>query len=129
MTRFIVLVLALFLTTSETYAEWVEVGSTENFTEYADPETIRRKVNLAKIWTLSDFKTLQQTAGVSYLSMKQQWEFDCEEERHRMLMMAEFSGNMGKGAVVYSSPTEVKWTPVAPGSIGEGLWEFACGKK
>ena len=40
-----------------------------------------------------------------------------------------FSGNMGRGTVVYRNSTEHEWKPVPPGSLDHDLWEFACGKE
>lgn len=132
MTRFMILVLTLLLATSEVYAEWVEVGRTDGgeMTAYADSGTIRRKGDLVKMWSLLDYKTVQTGIGVLYLSTNQQNEYDCAEERTRILAFTWFSGNMGKGAAVYSgfSP-ENKWEPVSPGSVNKAMWKSACGKK
>jgi hypothetical protein len=40
-----------------------------------------------------------------------------------------FSGNMGSGEAVFSNSDESKWEPVAPDSLDQALWKFACGKK
>ena len=94
----------LILSCAPAYAEWAAVGSSENgggVTVYADRDTIRRKGDLVKMWYLSDFKTIQTVAGNSFLSEKDQSEFDCAEERTRLLAVTKFSGNMGRGQVVY----------------------------
>jgi hypothetical protein len=131
MTRLILITLLVLLCSGPVSAEWVELGSSQGrggYTLYADPDTIRRKGELVKMWGMSDFKTTQQTAGFSYLAMKQQWEFDCAEERHRTLAMIEFSGNMESGNVVYSDSVEGKWIPISPRSVGLSLWKVACDK-
>ena len=122
----------LILSSAPAYAEWAAVGSSENgggVTVYADRDTIRRKGDLVKMWYLSDFKTIQTVAGNSYLSSKLQDEYDCTEERHRLLTYTDFSGNMGSGTVGYSNSPENKWEPVQPKSIGQTLWEVACNKQ
>jgi len=96
---------------------------------YVDPDTIRRKGDLVKMWQLYDFKTVQTVAGDSYLSSKNQSEFDCTEERSRTLAYTWFSGNMGSDKPVYSNSDEGKWSPVEPRSVCLTLWKFACGKK
>jgi hypothetical protein len=50
-------------------------------------------------------------AGNSHLSSKAQDEYDCTEERHRLLSLTEFSGNKGSGEVVFSNTEESKWVP------------------
>jgi hypothetical protein len=36
---------------------------------------------------------------------------------------------MGKGTAGFHSNKEEAWSPVAPKTINEELWEYACGKK
>lgn len=112
------------------YAEWMSITKTEEGTTvYADPDTIRRKGNLVKMWDLHDFKTVQTAAGGSYLSSKAQNEYDYTEERFRVLVLSNFSGNMGTSILVYIDQDEKKWMPVPPHSVVQHLWAVACGKK
>ena len=125
-------VLTLLVLSSEpVYAEWVLTSGDDaaGLAVYVDPGTIRRKGNLAKMWQLYDYKTVQTVAGDSLLSMKRFNEYDCTEERTRMLAYTWFSGNMGSGKVVYSTPDEQQWEPVVLRSINRTLWNVACSKK
>jgi len=120
----------LVLSSSPAYAEWVAIGYSESlggYTVYVDPDTIRRKKDLVKVWALTDYTTLQTVADSSFLSSKAQNEFDCAEERQRELAVTWFSGNMGNGNGVWNNSDETKLRPVAPGSVGQGVWKFACG--
>ena len=128
MTRFIILVLTLFLTTSEAYAEWVKTDEQDTFTYYADPDTIRRNGNLVKMWELSDYKTIQTVAGKSILSFKVISEYDCAEEQIRILAEYGYSGQMGTGEIVFSHTKPDNWAPAMPGSMGQYKWAFACKK-
>jgi surface-adhesin protein E len=129
MKRFVLITL-LLLSSGPVYAEWVKVGETDDgMTVYYDPATIRRNRNLVTMWQFYDYKTVQTVAGIGFLTVKEQWEFDCAEERSRVLALTEFSGNMGSGTVVYSNSEVGKWQPVATRSMGQLLWKFACGKK
>jgi len=130
MKRLIVIIL-LVLSSSPAYAEWVKVSDSDEagMTVYVDPATIRRNRNLVKMWQFYDYKTVQTVAGIGFLTVKEQWEFDCAEERRRVLALTEFSGNMGSGTEVYTNSEVGKWQPVAPSSIGQLLWKFACDKK
>ena len=118
----------LVLSSAPAYAEWVEVGITDEATVYADPETIRRKGDLVKMWYLHDFKTTQTVLKKSYLSSRSQDEYDCTEDRHRALATTSFSGNMGSGKVRSSYSIKGKWEPVPPGTITQALWKVACDK-
>ncbi len=122
--------LMLLMTATVAMAEWTGVGENDDSIQYVDRATIRRNGNLVKMWDLRDFKTVQTDSGDSFLSSKAQNEYDCKEERSRILAFSWFSGQMGNGNVVYSnSETSMKWSPIGPGSIGEIKWKVACGKK
>jgi len=128
---FWLLITLLVLSTGPVYAEWVLTSGDDEagMTVYVDPDTIRRKGNLVKMWQLYDYKTVRTVAGDSFLSFQRQNEYDCTEERTRMLAYTWFSGNMGSGKVVYRTADEQKWEPVIPRSIDRSLWRVACSKK
>ena len=119
----------LVLSSGHAYAEWTAIGSSESlggYTVYVDPGTIRRNGDLVKVWALTDYTTRQTVADRSFLSSKAQNEFDCAEERQRELAVTWFSGNMGNGNGVWTNIDETMWRPLAPGSVGQGMWDFAC---
>jgi len=124
------LITLLVLSSGPAYAEWVLVSGgisdQVKMSVYTDPDTIRRKGDLVKMWHLYDFKTMMSG---SFLSFKAQREYDCTEERSRTLATTYFSGNMGTGKMVGTNSDETKWIPDSPGSVGEGLWNAACIKK
>src|SRR5512141_1257832 len=130
MTRLLLFIL-FFLSSAPAYAEWVEVGGNEEagVTVYADPDTISRKGDLARMWALFDSKTTQNIGVGLFMSRKDQREYDCTRERYRVLTFTQFSGNMESGTVSYSSSGEQQWVPVEPENTAQGLWKVACGKK
>lgn len=130
MTRPLLFIL-FFLSSVPAYAEWVVVGGNEEagVTVYADPDTISRKGDLAKMWELFDHQTTQNIGVGLFMSRKDQREYDCTKERYRVLTFTQFSGNMGSGKVGYSNSDEQQWVPVQPGSLDQSQWKLACGKK
>ena len=124
--------LAAFSTSA--MAEWTWVGSpTDNtFDIYIDQTTIRKQGNVAKMWGMRDYKSLQKSAGgESYLSRKVFYEYDCVEIRRRVLAITSFSGNIGKGEAVLSYQYDndnSKWQDVEPDSVGMISWKAACKK-
>lgn len=130
MTRLFLITL-LVLSSGAVYAEWVKIGGNDEngLTTYADPDTIRRKGDLVKMWTLYDYKIPQTEAGVSYLSLRMQDEYDCTDERTRSLAVTSYSGNMESGKPIYNNSDAGKWAPIAPRTLYQTLWKFACGKK
>jgi len=97
---------------------------------YVARSTIRRSGDLAKMWDMYDFKTVQTIAGKRVLSVRNQHEYDCKSARRRMLSTTGFAGHMGKGAVVAFDNTPMAWERVTSGDFVEACyWKVACGKK
>ena len=128
---FCLLTTHLVLSPEPVYAEWLLVSGDDaaGLTVYVDPGTIRQKGNIAKMWQLYDYKTVQRVAGDSLLSMKRFNEYDCSERLTRMLGYTWFSGNMGSGGVVFSTTEVQPWEPVGSRTINHTLWQVACSKK
>ena len=120
----------LILSSAPAYAEWVEVAKGGNATSYMDPDTIRSKGTMVKMWGLDDQKSTQTSdrEGKSYLSLKLQMEFDCAEEQLRTLAEHGYSGKMGTGEIVFSHTKPSNWAPPIPASVGQANWKFACKK-
>ena len=131
MIRLLLIALTLLvLSSGPAYAEWVKVSDSDETgkTVYVDPATVRRNSNLVKMWQFYDYKTVQTVGGNRFLTAKEQWEFDCAEERSRVVARKEFSGNMGSGTMVFTNSQVGKWTPVVPDSVGQTVWKVACEK-
>ena len=138
MKRLLLLTL-LVLSSGSAYGEWEKaIGDGENavagepvkYSMYIDPDTIRHKENLVNRWELFDFNRIQTFGGKSYLSKTVLAEYDCAEEQHRFLAIAYYSLEMGHGVVVYRDERgPSRWMPVITGSVGQALWNLACGKK
>ena len=131
MTRLLLITLLILLWSGPAYAEWVivSINGEAGVTVFVDPDTIWRKGDMVTMWELRNFKTVRTAADTAYLSTKTQTEFDCAEERMRMLEFSMFAGNMGSGDVVLEKADEEKWEPVAPGTVNQALWKRACAKK
>ena len=121
----------IMLGSGPVYAEWVLTSGDDEvgLKVYVDPESIRRKGNLAKMWQLYDYKTVQTVAGDSLLSFQRHNEYNCAEPRSRMLAYTWFSSNMGRGRVVYKTTEEQQWERIISGSIDQTLWKVACNKQ
>jgi len=126
----LLLVTIVLLNSAPAYAEWVKVsdGDDSGKTVYVNPATIRRNSNLVKMWQLYDYKTVQTLGGIRFLTAQEQWEYDCAEERGRVVALKGFSGNMASGTMVYTNSEVGKWVPVTPGTTGRTVWKVACGK-
>jgi len=121
----------LLLSVDSAHADWVIVSGNDEkrFIIYANPDSLRRNGELVNMWELWDYALEQTHFGHPYLSLKREAEYDCKGKRARKLSVTTFTGNMGNGTVGFHSNKEEAWSPVAPKTINEELWEYACGKK
>jgi hypothetical protein len=111
-------------------ADWslVDKSADGSAAIYIDIDTTQKTEDKVKMWSLGDFKTVKEFSEIQFLSSKYQKEYDCKQERARMLAFTLFSSNMGEGQVVYSNSDPDEWEPVASESVAKTLWEIACGK-
>ena len=121
--------LMLLVTAGGASAEWTRASENDEFILYTDRATIRRNGNLVKMWALADYPSTQTNHGYLFLSVKEQKEYDCREEKLRKVAAASYSGSMGTGKVVLSTNVASSWEPIYPDSMGEAMWKIACGKK
>jgi len=123
------LILLLAVTSNRAMAEWVELGSRDNSSVYADPATIQKTDNGIKMWWLIDFRTSASGDSEPHMSMKTLSEFDCNEERLRTHSSAWYSEHMAEGNVVSSNSDIDHWVPGGTSPVNKALWEFVCRKK
>jgi len=109
-------------------AEWIKVEGNEYVTFYVDPATISKAGSKAVMLTLVDFKTANRNGGNPYMSTKTQHEYDCTENKWRLLNFSYHAGNMGEGELVHTDAEPGQWEPVKLGSGTQIRWKIACGK-
>jgi hypothetical protein len=125
------LVTLLRLCVGPVYAEWVDVGGKVEkgltvYTVYVDTESIHRNGDIVTLWALFDYMTIQSIVGGPWLSSKTRREYDCVEEKVRLIGYMTFTGNMGSGEAVYTNSNQSAWEPMAADSIDRKLWDVAC---
>jgi hypothetical protein len=127
----LVFIAFLVLCGGPAYAEWIEFAKSASggMTGYYDPDTIRVKGYLRRMWILYDHTTPQVGTGYSYLSAMLRVEYDCSEEHVRTLALTAYAGNMRNGKVVHTDSDAGTWTPVAPGTFDQSAWNYVCGKQ
>lgn len=123
--------LAMVLISTHALAEWAKVGESSQrggFIAYADPVSVRKVGDRAKMWALFDYQTVQKMSGVEFLSEKVRREYDCKQKQMRKLAYSFFSWSMEGGDLVRSYNQPQKWEPVLPDSVDEAEWKVACGQ-
>ena len=93
MKKLLIIFFCLLLTTN-CYAKWTKVHENNDFFEYFELDSARKKDGLVYLWSLIDFKK-KQTDGT--LSIKYYTKYNCEEMKFKVLSIIEYNTNMGKG--------------------------------
>ena len=120
----------LGIVSANALAEWSLLASGDGKDIYVDRSTIRRSGKTVKMWDMFDYWTPQQRGdAMHYMSSKAQVEYDCINERARLLYFSNHSGSKGGGETLTDQTVSApSWAPIAPESIVEAYWKIACGK-
>lgn len=125
----VILIALLAVVSSNAIADWSRFANNKggSIVVYVKLPPIREENYRVKMWVLLDYRQKQEVAGKPFLSVTSQGEYDCKEERMRLLYSAYFAKSMSKGDSVAIDQNPTKWSPASPDSVDEGLWKFACG--
>ena len=124
-----VLVALLAMVSTNALSEWtkVEKNNSEGITHYVDVATIQKTENKVRMVNLIDYQTAREAIDDKFLSIKVVQEYDCNEVKKRILAFNTYSGNMGKGRILYADSSPDKWEIISSSSsVGHAHWEIAC---
>ena len=107
------------------WAEWVMYFEAKTITYFYDPATIRKDGNMRRVWRVQELK--QRTAD-GEKSRRMRIEYDCKEERYRILSASIHSEPMAEGKVIYSEIKDNIWTVIPPASASEAMFKIVCAK-
>ena len=112
------------------WVKWREKED-ESRSVFIDPTTMSKTGNVVKMWHLINYRHVKTgDKNRSFLSVKTQTEYDCKHERLRLLYYSEHSEKMATGNTSYRWAKPFIWQKVPTvGSMMEGLWSHACGRK
>lgn len=107
-------------------AKWEPVAETPQNTYYIDYDAIREDGNIRKLWSIRDYKQRSQSGA---MSSRLREEFNCKEEKQKLLSLTTFSESMARGDVVLDVPnTGNDWENILPGSAAEVILDAICAK-
>lgn len=107
--------------------DWTPVSSDDYMATYVDMESVRKTGNTSKIWVMYDYRKIQNfTDSINYQSAGVQQEYDCENERSRILSYVFYSGQLRSGNVTYSYQKNGDWRPLVPDSVSHSVYRIAC---
>ncbi len=118
------LLIALLFVSGSASAQWVKVDWTNDMSVYIDPTTIRKDGNLRKVWQLQDLKERDKDGE---LSRRFRSEYDCKNERRRLLSFSTHSEPMANGMSLYQSTADsTQWNDIPPRSVAETVLKIVC---
>jgi hypothetical protein len=109
-------------------ADWSLVGGNQTiYSAYADKESVRRSGDSVQMLGLYDFLMADVAVdGQPHESTVVLREYDCRQQRVRLLAFVDYAGHMGAGKVISRAGAGERWEPVLPGTIDESFLRIAC---
>ncbi len=80
------------------------------------------------MWQLINLRKSSGIGKPADFSTKTYKQFDCVEQRVRLLAFRQFSQRMGAGLRADGLVDKDKWLSIGPESINQAPWEIACNK-
>jgi hypothetical protein len=124
-----IMVMALLMLASTGFAKW-EGGYLSNdgkMTLYFDNETIQVNYPLFRSWSLMDFK---DPIANNMLSAKILTEYDCDQEKRRVVHVISYSGNKGEGKILSQASSNQAWDVISDeASSAYDLMLTVCGER
>lgn len=113
----------LFLIALPASAEWVKISESNESIWYLDPSTIKKNGNFVRMWGITELKKKDKDDG--HLSRRALYDFDCKNERYRILTISAHSERMAGGKVL-STESIPTWDYIAPETVGAFMFELVC---
>ncbi len=121
----IILYFLIALAAAPAWAEWVAVSESKELVAYIEPSSIRKNGSLRKVWQVQDLKQRDEHGAMSRRLLI---EYDCKDERFRVLATSTHSEPMAAGKTLVSVDVPSKWSAFAPDTPAEDTLEIVCTK-
>jgi len=107
------------------FADWTltAVGGDDKISVYADLSTKKYVGGYIRIWSLTN----TTKSGEKFRSFKSFEEYDCTQDRKRIIQITAYSGQMGTGNVL-GTEKNGGWDFVTPGSVDAVHLKKICSK-
>ena len=116
---------SLMMLAGSAWAEWVLYSETDTSTFYYDPATIRKDGNMRRVWELSDLRKRHKDGEIS---RRYRAEYDCKNERTRILSFSLHSEPMAGGEVLKNFGEDKEWREIPPGTVVNTILKIVCAK-
>ena len=119
----VILTLLLLVSAVQARADWEKVGETDAFVAYIDPSTIRNTGQMRRVWALQDLKKRHRNGELSRRLFR---EYDCSNEKFRLLAVSTHSGAMATKQTLVSLDTPGEWRYMPPGTSAAMAYNRVC---
>jgi hypothetical protein len=120
------LLLLVILIASTAWAGWTKVNSSNGTDFYIDVSSVKAEGAKRTTWQLTNYSTPQSLVDDYYLSSRARVEFDCKEEKSRLLTITVFSMRNADGKPLLTSDEPTKWSDIAPYTTARGILNAVC---
>ncbi len=128
-----VFVIIVVITDSSIASDWIKVASTDDYSVYADMQTLSRTGPKIKVWEKWVFESPQGDLLSSTKKPYQSWKsleaFLCDERTVVTLQIAHYADKEMKSDPLFSisyPDTPSRYRNITPDTTGELLLEFLC---
>lgn len=98
---------------------WVKLASTKTQDIYADPASIKPGSRGRLMPNIRNFKEYQEKFGKSYLSVREVWSHDCDNQRSKAMGWTYYAQHNAQGTVIdRSSPDQMSGSWYQPNEMG-----------
>jgi hypothetical protein len=118
-----ILYLLIAVMAAPAWAEWVAVSESNDLVAYIEPSSIRRNGNLRKVWQVQDLKQRDEHGAMSRRLLV---EYDCKDERFRVLSTSTHAEPMAAGKALVLVDIPSAWSAFAPDTPAEDTLEIIC---
>jgi hypothetical protein len=95
-------------------------------TFYIDRDSIKKEGKLLRVWELQDLK---EKGPLDEKSRRVLVEYDCKDERRRVMSFSFHADQMGAGLTLKSDQTPGKWNLMVPNTTGSVVFQVASALK
>ena len=108
-------------------AEWKQVAEgTEGAVHFVDFGTFRRDGSIVRFWQLTNFSKPKKAFGRDVFSFRARIEFDCKQERERLISISLFPEFFANGELIKSEDTGTNWSDIPPDTVSSTVFQSVC---
>jgi hypothetical protein len=116
----------LLMLAGSAWADWGKYASSGGEEFFFDPSTVRKIGDFSKVWTITNLSRRNKDGASSFRLRK---EFDCPNERFRILYHSTHTEKLARGETLeYSDEPDSHWSEIPPRSSVRILHAIACAK-